>query len=207
MREMAPLPSRDRLVLPPRVAALWRIAGRFDDDQQHAAQVTRLSAELFDQLRPHHGLAESARELLLAGGILHDIGWHLGADKHNKSSRKLIEDTALPGFSDRERALIALLARYHRGAMPKDRHRRFSALDATDRDLVRKLAAILRVADGLDRTHRSVVEEVRLEPEGNGFRLHVSARGGAQAERYAAIDKADLFVEVYGPLAIEVSGQ
>jgi len=200
---MASFPSRDGLALPPRVAALRQIARRFDDEEEHAAQVTRLSAKLFDQLRPHHDLGEPARELLLAAGILHDIGWYLGADKHNKSSRKLIEETTLPGFSDRERAIIALLARYHRGAIPKARHRRFSALDATDRELVRKLAAILRVADGLDRTHRSVVEDVQLEHEGEGFRLHVSARGGAQSERWAATDKADLFGEVYGPLAIE----
>ena len=205
MRKMTRARSPHQLALPPRVAALREIARRFDDEEDHAAQVTWLAAALFDQLQPQHGLREAARQLLLAAGLLHDIGWHLGADKHNKSSRKLIEKTTLPGFSDRERALIALLARYHRGAVPKARHRRFSALSSTDRDLLRKLAAILRVADGLDRTHCSVVEGVRLESEEGGFRLHVTARGGAQAERWAAVDKVDLFIEVYGPLSIEVS--
>ena len=189
--------------LPSRVAALIEVGRSFDFEEEHEAHVARLSARLFDQLTAVHGLGEPARELLLAAAVLHDIGWSLGAAKHNKSSARLIRETELSGCSERQRAIIALLARYHRGAVPRSKHRRFSALAPADRDLVRKLAAILRVADGLDRKHCGVVEDLRIEPEGTGFHLELTATGAATWEVWAAMRKADLFEQVYGQLRIE----
>lgn len=188
-----------------RVAALVSIARQFDVEDEHAAQVTRLAATLFDQLAPHHGLGDEWKEILLAAGVLHDIGLSVALQQHNKHSRRLIQQTPLPGFKKRERRIVALLARYHRGAPPRERHRRFSALRPDEREAVRRLAAILRVADGLDRTHASVVRDIRVGREAGGFRLLVVVRGDARWEILAAQKKGDLFEEVYGPLRVEAS--
>lgn len=191
--------------LPPRVGRLIGVAREFEAEEEHLAQVTRLAAALFDQLEAYHGLGDYWRELLLAAGVLHDIGLSVAVAQHNKHSRRLIEETPLPGFTKRERRIVALLARYHRGRLPSNRHRRFSALGPNEQEAVRRLAAILRVADGLDRTHASVVENVRVERQAGGFRLLVAARGDARWEVLAAQKKGDLFAEVYGPLRIEVA--
>ncbi|MCX7600294.1 MAG: HD domain-containing protein [Armatimonadetes bacterium] len=190
--------------LPARVAGLIPIAQQFDIEEEHTAQVTRLAASLFDQLAAYHGLGDKWRELLLAAGVLHDIGLCVALQGHNKHSRRLIQQTPLPGFKKRERRVISLLARYHRGVPPRETHRRFSALKPQTQEAVRRLAAILRVADGLDRTHASVVQDVRVDKDAGGFRLVVSARGDARWEILAARKKGNLFEEVYGPLRIEV---
>ena len=193
--------------VPARVAGLVAVAREFEVEEEHAAQVTRLADQLFRQLQAEHGLGEGWRELLLAAGVLHDIGLSVTLAQHNKHSRRLIERTTLPGFTKRERRIVALLARYHRGPPPRSRHRRFSALSPDEQEAVRRLAAILRVADGLDRTHAGVVKDVKLERETRGFRLWVAARGDARWEVLAAEKKGDLFHEVYGPLRIEVTSQ
>lgn len=188
-----------------RVAGLVPIAQQFDIEEEHAAQVTRLAAALFDQLAPYHGLGEEWRELLLAAGVLHDIGLCVALQQHNKHSRRLIQQTPLPGFKKRERRIISLLARYHRGAPPSEKHRRFAALRGRDQEAIRRLAAILRVADALDRTHANVVQDVKVERESDGFRLLVFANSDARWEVLAAQKKGDLFEQVYGSLRIEVS--
>ncbi|MCD6361275.1 MAG: HD domain-containing protein, partial [Armatimonadetes bacterium] len=152
-----------RTELTPRVARLATIVEDLDPEPEHSAQVTRLAAALFDALRFEHGLGASERELLLAAGVLHDIGWSVSATRHHKISARLIEEMDLPDFDDRERAIIAALACYHRKALPKKKHRIFGNLSGPDRRVVRSLAAILRVADGLDRSHGGVVQDVSVE--------------------------------------------
>ena len=188
--------------LPLRVAALTALAERCDPDPQHAAQVTRLAAQLFDRMRDLHKLGPPERELLLAAGVLHDIGYQISATSHHKNSARLIEEAELPGFSDRERLMIAALARYHRKAMPRATHRIFSRLEPRERETVRRLAAILRVADGLDRMHEDVVSDVNIRQAGGVHVIEVAARGDATWELWAARRKSDLFEQVYGPVEI-----
>jgi len=192
-----------RAVLSARVRRLAEIAARIDPEPEHAVQVTWLADRLFDELRPEHGLGPAERELLTAAGVVHDIGWSISMTRHHKHSARLIEEMHLPDFTDREQAILAALARYHRKAVPKKKHPTFGKLSSGDREMVRRLAAILRVADGLDRTHDDVVRNVTVERGPEGLRILAHIIEDAGAELWAARKKADLFDQVFGPVSIE----
>jgi exopolyphosphatase/guanosine-5'-triphosphate,3'-diphosphate pyrophosphatase len=116
---------------------------------------------MFDQLVPLHGYGACARELLSAAALLHDLGTIIGYDAHDVHSQTLIANAGLPGFSPREIALIALLARYHRKGMPTTAAYA-SVLDKGDDQLLMRLAAILRLAEYLERGRTSAVDDVAV---------------------------------------------
>ncbi len=163
----------------------------------HSHQVTRLALLLFDALGSLHKMGPRQRFLLHCGGLLHDIGWAYGKAGHHKSAlRMILQDQSLP-LNDRERLLVALIARYHRKAPPQDGHEDFARLDGDDRRRVRALAGILRVADGLDRTHADAVRDVRCEVSAERIVIRCEVDGSADAEMCAASEKADLLESVF----------
>jgi exopolyphosphatase/guanosine-5'-triphosphate,3'-diphosphate pyrophosphatase len=166
--------------------------------EPHAEQVAQLSLALFDQLGPVHRLGAEERALLHAAALLHDVGTFVSYNRHHKHGYYLLFYADLPGFTDRERELIATIARYHRRSVPKDRHEVFQLLTPAERIVVRRLAAILRVADGLDRGHRRQVRRLEVSRRGPGMRIDVWAEKGADLEVWSAQQKSDLLAEVCG---------
>ncbi|MEO8274796.1 MAG: Ppx/GppA phosphatase family protein [Thermoanaerobaculia bacterium] len=126
----------------------------------HAHQVAHLAGRLFDIMAPVHNLGEREREWLEFAALLHDIGYSIHFERHHKHSHYLITTADLDGFDPREIEVIAEVARYHRGAPPRDRHTGFAALRSWQQRTVEKLAAILRIANALDRTHATRVVEL-----------------------------------------------
>ena len=165
--------------------------------QSHSEHVARLCVDLFDQLQPLHKLGTDARELIEYGTLLHDIGWHIARERHHKHSQYLILNGGLKNFTDEEIPIIANIARYHRKAAPKASHRQFAKLSSRARRVVRVGAALLRVADGLDRSHGSVVSAVKSEIGGKKVELTVKARGDAELEIWGARSKMDMFLDVF----------
>lgn len=170
----------------PRMRTVLFLAERCAWHQQHAEQVSRLALRLFDQLRPLHGLPESSRELLQYAALLHDIGYLIGQEQHNRHSEYLIRNGGLQGFSPDEIEIIALTTRFHRGADPEKKAGPLKDLDKPARKTVRKLAALLRLAEGLDRSHFSVVGDVEVRLTGEGVVLDVTAAGDPELEVWAA---------------------
>jgi len=166
--------------------------------EEHAEQVTRLALSLFDQTREVHRLGDEERALLQAAALLHDVGSFVSYNRHHKHSYYLLYHADIPGFTDRERELIATIARYHRRSPPKDRHEAFGLLTPEERIVVRRLAAILRVADGLDRGHRRHVRSVKVTRTEQRMTLDVTADEGAELEIWSAQQKSDLLQEVCG---------
>jgi exopolyphosphatase/guanosine-5'-triphosphate,3'-diphosphate pyrophosphatase len=166
--------------------------------EQHAEQVAQLSLSLFDQTRELHRLGDEERSLLNAAAMLHDVGAFISYNRHHKHSYYLLYHADLPGFTDRERELIATIARYHRRSSPKDRHEEFQRLTLGERLIVRRLAALLRVADGLDRGHARHVRSVKVSRRGAGLQIDVVAEPGAELEIWSAKQKADLLEEICG---------
>jgi exopolyphosphatase/guanosine-5'-triphosphate,3'-diphosphate pyrophosphatase len=166
--------------------------------EEHAEQVAQLSLSLFDQTRELHRLGEEERSILHAAAMLHDVGSFVSYNRHHKHSYYLLYHADLPGFTDRERELIATIARYHRRSAPKDRHLEFQRLTPEERVVVRRLAALLRVADGLDRGHRRHVRAVRVKRRGRSLQIDVSAEQGSELEVWSARQKADLLEEICG---------
>ena len=164
----------------------------------HSRHVASIALALFDQLGDLHGLDATARFHLQIASTLHDIGWLKGQKEHHKVAMEFILGLANVIPDERERILIASVARYHRKADPDDSHPFFERLSPADRQTVRKLAAILRIADGLDWTHSSVVKGVECVLADDVVTLLCSTSGDAEAELVRALEKGALFEKVFG---------
>jgi exopolyphosphatase/guanosine-5'-triphosphate,3'-diphosphate pyrophosphatase len=194
--------------------SVLHLAEMCDDDPTHSAHVARLALEMFDGLAeltaasaPLADLGGPAREYLEAGALLANVGLFVSHSKHHLHSYYVIRNSdVLTGFTDDEIEIIALLARYHRKSTPKPRHPQYALLSSDDQRLVRTLAAILRVAIGLDRSHAQTVRAVRVRrDEGDRLAIELVAAPGAdvELERYSAEQRKDLLEEVLGePLTI-----
>lgn len=170
---------------------------RYAFDEAHARQVAKLALSLFDQLAGEHGLTESDRRILLAAALLHDIGQFISYRRHHKHSQYLIANSELPGFTPAQIEQIALIARYHRRADPREGHEVYRDLEKEDRERVSRLAALLRVADALDREHLQQISEMRARVEDDELRLAIAGRGDLIPEQWALKKKAQLFERLF----------
>ena len=143
-----------------KLRGVHAVGKRFGYEEGHSHQVARLAETIFDALAPSEDLTRHQRLLLSAAALLHDVGYHIAHESHHKHSFYLIENSELTGFSESERALIANIARYHKGSLPKDHHPHYAALSGADRLTVSRLAGILRLADALDRRHDNRVSDL-----------------------------------------------
>jgi exopolyphosphatase/guanosine-5'-triphosphate,3'-diphosphate pyrophosphatase len=171
---------------------------RFTFDEAHARHVADLAASLFDQLAGEHELDERDRHILLAAAVLHDIGQYISYRKHHKHSYYLINNASLPDLTPRDTLLVALVARYHRRAEPRASHDGFGDLSETERSRVVWLAALLRIADALDRQHRQHVIRVDATVDDDDLRIEVHVRGDVLLEEWAIEKKARLFTRTLG---------
>ena len=133
--------------------------------------VAALAVQLFDETVPIHGLGPAERDLLEFGALLHDIGEHISRQDHDRHSAYLIEHGGLRGFSPQEVRILTTMGRYHVRGTPKPTFEPFAQLKRRDRARAVALTAILRLAEGLDASHRGLVQAVRAEPVGPDRRL------------------------------------
>lgn len=178
-----------------RIESARLFAAKCRSDEGHCEHVAKLALQLFDELRPVGGLPDEARDLLFAAALLHDVGYLINHAQHHKHAYHLIMHGELPGFSAQELEVIANVARYHRRAQPKKSHANFSRLSVEDRAVVRKLAGILRVADGLDRTHTARVRKIRCTDDGACIRLAIESETDPHVEVWYAEGKSELLSE------------
>lgn len=180
--------------------SIRQLAERCDEDPVHSVHVARLAGELFDALQPVHGLGQAAREYLEAGALLANVGLVVAHSKHHLHGYYVIRNSELAGLTDLEIEIVAQIARYHRKSEPKPSHPEYAALDAEHQSLVRTLSGILRVAIGLDRSHRGLVESVRAELHPRRIVVLARPREGADIglELYAANERKSLLERVTG---------
>jgi exopolyphosphatase/guanosine-5'-triphosphate,3'-diphosphate pyrophosphatase len=181
----------------PRMRSVIALARRCAWHKSHSEQVARLTMRLFDDTRSLHGFGTPERELVEYGALLHDIGWHIGRSGHHKHSAYLIRNGDLKNFSPQEIEIIAQIARYHRKGPPKEKHEAYAALAPRAKKIVRTGAALLRLADGLDRSHASVVRDVKCRVGGKEVKCVVSTRWDAQLELWGARRKREMFEKVF----------
>src|SRR5262252_5180275 len=143
----------------------------------HARHVAALALAVFDQTRAVHRLGDQEREWLEYGALLHDAGVHISYERHHRHSYYLIKNGELRGFDPEEIEIIALLARYHRQATPKKNHEGYGVLKGRLRKTVKILAAMLRLAEGLDRSHAQVVTALDVVPRGDEYLIRLRTSG------------------------------
>ena len=175
-----------------------RIGEKYGFDTAHAEHVTYLASEIFDQLVDLHGLKEEHRKVLRIAAMLHDIGRFISYSSHHKHGHYLVMNEEIPGLLPPDQKLVAALVRYHRKALPSETHPEFAGLSKEARLVLEPLAAMLRLADALDRQHRRLVTGVQLTTKGEKVEMVVSARLPADLELAAVGQKADMFQKVFG---------
>ena len=181
-----------------RTRSALALARQHPGELAHAQHVTRLAARLFDALTRLHRLGPREKELLCCAALLHDTGISVDFTAHHKHSLRLIMRSDLPAFTAREKAVVANLARYHRKAEPSPAHAAFAALDTPDRRLVAELAALLRIADGLDRAHANAVASIAAPVcSASACELHIAGPGDLRYAAESALRKAGLFESVF----------
>lgn len=185
------------------VEAALRLGRRYQFDEAHGVLVARLAGELFDQLRVRHKLGDRDRLLLRVSALLHDIGDFIRYEGHHRHSHYLLMNSDIVGLTPAERTVVANVARYHRKSAPDPAHPNFRDLDRDDRSRVRVMAAILRIADALDREHAAKVTAVRTVLEKGRIKLHLTGDPDRQLEEWTVKRKCQLFEEVFD-LSVEL---
>jgi exopolyphosphatase/guanosine-5'-triphosphate,3'-diphosphate pyrophosphatase len=174
------------------------LAERYQSDPSHGEHVGNLCARFFQSLTDLHQLTPHDALLLQVAAILHEVGTYVSPRAHHKHSEYLILNSEVFGLDRLDVTIVALVARYHRHSGPRLDHPSYAALSTEDRIRVCKLAALLRVADALERTHAQRVANLEIRRESGKLRIRLPGLADAAVERLAMDSKADLFEQVFG---------
>lgn len=171
---------------------------RFSFDEAHALHTRDVALALFDQLDAVHHLPADARLILEVAAVLHDVGALVSRSRHHKHSAYLIGNMDLPGISDRERELAALVARFHRRSPPTRDHPALAGLDVVERRAVRGLTTLLRIADGADHGRRQPVRNVEVRSTATSTAVHLVVDKGAVVDDWEHDVERALFRSCFG---------
>ena len=180
-----------------RETAIERFAASCGVDLEHGRQVARLAGLIFSQLIDEFQLDPESQPLLEAAARLQDVGYLINYEQHHKHSYHLILASRLPGFRPRDLEVIANIARYHRGSEPKRKHATFSQLSPAQQQLVRQLAAILRLAGGFDRSHNQQIKAVIVVRDGDRLEMRAVADELPEVDIWGARRRAEFFEQVF----------
>ncbi len=172
------------------------LARRCHAPEAHSLHVADLALGLFDQTKQEHRLGQQERTWLEYAAILHDVGYLINPRQHHKHAYYLIKNSDLGGLTAEEIDVVANIARYHRRALPSMKHEALACLTPRLQRVVKILASLLRIADGLDRTHFSLVQALSVK-FGKQITIEVQLTGDAEMELWAAKSRADLFEQVF----------
>ena len=179
------------------IHSAYYYARRYSANLRHARTVHHLAVQLFDGTRSLHGLLQRDRVLLEVAAILHDIGRFIRPSSHHKHSQYLIQNIELVGVTNSELKLISQIARYHTGSYPTEKHSDFAKLSTANRERIKKLSAILRIADALDREHKDRVESLLVHSEPGRVLLLLSGDHDQLLAQWAVNNKKAIFEEYF----------
>src|ERR1051325_3855673 len=191
-----------------RAKSINELAERCNLDKPHAKQVQMIALKLFDAIGSRIGCDSADRQTLADAALLHDSGYHISYERHHKHSYHLIVHADLLGVDPIEQVVIASVARYHRGEPPRRRHKVYGGVEKPVRTRIRRLAALLRLADGLDRGHMGAINDVKVRFGPDALRISPiprSSRERLRLELWGAHRKSELLAEVSG-LPVEIVG-
>ncbi len=172
------------------------LAARYRLDKIHAERVQGFALDLFDQLKDLHGLGEDERDWLSASAFFHDIGMLISMSGHHKHSEYIIRNLDLPGYSPQDLEMIARIARFHRKAEPTPKRPEIAPLAASDQNRLFWLTAILRVADGLDRSHASHIKAIRAITTKDTITIELATPFDVDLDIWAAESKGQMLARL-----------
>ncbi|MDR2634040.1 MAG: HD domain-containing protein [Treponema sp.] len=180
------------------IASAANLGRKYHYDEAHNRHVANLCLFLFDTLSPEHGMNRRERMMLEVAALLHDIGMFIRGESHHKHGQYIVVNSEIFGLRRDELEIIANVIRYHRGSPPSEEDIHYIALQREDRNLVLKMASILRVADALDRGHAQQVSLLKVERKSETLVLHTEGNRDLSLELIGLVEKADLFQDVFG---------
>lgn len=180
------------------VRAAMALGHKYDFDEAHALHVADLCLELFHSLEDDHGLSARDEMILYIAAILHEVGLYVSSRSHHKHSMYLILNSELFGVGSHDAMLVALVARYHRRAIPRLSHPEYAALSHEDQVSVSKMAALLRVADSLERSHAQRIKKISVRKEEGAVVIRAPGVADVSLEQFALQQKGNLFENLYG---------
>lgn len=169
---------------------------KYSTDTEHAIEVERVAMLIFEEVsKKLFEMSAKEREFLKTASLLHDIGYSIEAKGHNKHSMHLIIENGLDGFTEKETKIIACIARYHRGSLPdKNEHEYYKNLEKSERKIVKRLGGILKLADGLNKEHERIIENIKIEYDfSNSIAKIILISKNKKPDISTAIRKRDLF--------------
>lgn len=182
----------------PRKRSVYELLRKCNWLEDHSKHVSNFALQLFDEFQGELGLEESDRELLEYATLMHDIGYYISYRKHHKHALYLIRNSDLLGFKENEINIMANVARYHRKSPPAKRHKRYRQLDKKSRKRIKKLSALLRIADGLDRSHYQNVRKLEIQKEEQLVKLLITTYSDPELEIWGCLRKSKLFEKITG---------
>lgn len=186
-----------------QIISLARSLGaKYQYDVKHAVSVEGLSLLLFDKLVKVHGLEDRDRFVLQTAAILHDIGKFVSLRTHYYYSYRLIMSSDILGFSDTEKTMMANIAYYHSKGAPASSDLNLASLTVSQKITVAKLAAIIRLADALDRTHRQKIKSCDVAVRADELVVTIDSQEDFSLEEWTFAEKADFFESVFGIRAV-----
>lgn len=180
----------------PRRRSVFELLRKCDWHEKHSRHVANMALQLFDALQNDLDLAAEDRDLLEFAAYMHDIGYHISHRKHHKHALYIIRHADLKGFSDDEINMMANIARYHRRSIPQKRHKRYRKMEKPLQERIKKLSALLRVADGLDRSHFQNVQQLEIQQADKQITLLITTEAEPELEIWGAKRKSHLFEQV-----------
>jgi exopolyphosphatase/guanosine-5'-triphosphate,3'-diphosphate pyrophosphatase len=181
-----------------RHSRLIEIGNKFSFEERHARQVTKLARKLFDGLHAELGLDKADWAVLEAASLLHDIGNYISYSSHHKQSQYLIMNSDLMGYSHDEIIMIGNIARYHRKSPPRQSHRYFRMMTGDGQRKIAAMSAVLRAADGLDRSHKSLVRDLEVLVKPKKIEIKLISDHNLSLEKKKFEMKKDLLEEISG---------
>lgn len=183
------------------LSAVRHIAKRYRFDRKHTEQVEGFALSIFDSTKKMHGLNERERFLLQLTAILHEVGKYINVTNHSTRSYHIIQTTEIIGISAEEREIIANAARFYVATdLYADRY--FQYLSREHKITVAKIAAILRLADAMDASHRQKVHDISVTIQGESLQILCDTTGDLAYEQWAVATKLDLCRQVYGLIPV-----
>ncbi len=185
-----------------QLSLLHSIGRHYHYDEAHSRQVERLAVLMFDKLSKHHGLDSHCRILLQATALLHDIGKYVSLRSHSLYSYKLIMSSDILGFSEMDKKIVALASYYHAHRLFGNTHPDVEPMSAEVMPLVAKLAALVRLADAMDRSYKQKIRSCRVNVKNGVMKVDAVTREDLTIEEWTFASKASFFEEVYGLQAV-----
>ena len=179
-------------------ASAINLLNKFHGDIDHALYVRDISLQIFDSLKNEHGLDDKARLFLDIASILHDIGTFISMADHHLHSMYIISNSEIFGLRKSEINIIAQLAKYHRGSASLQDSDQFLMLPHSDRMIILKLTAILRIADALDRSHQQKFKNLIISKQDDTLIISDKSEHSIVLEKYALSEKANVFEYIFG---------